>query len=592
MKKIITLILLFISLISIGQTGNVSQKIKDLNDLYNKRKFQKVEILSKEILNNQYGKPTNEDKCNTLSLLSSILIWDDYENKNYELGYNYTLELLDLWKNGMDGFPDKESNIQKITTLINDLENKHPELKTSKVVSSQSLSSQKSNSNEPNSSTKTDTATNKETETTKPVSDDKTVTLTVSGTGKTLEEAKLNALRSAIEQAFGAFISSKTEILNDNLIKDEIVSVASGNVQKYDIVSQVEVPSLGYAITLSATVSISKLTSFAESKGVVVEFKGGLFAANIKLQKFNEKAEEIAIRNLMEISFVLLEKSIDYKLDVSAPTLVEGKVDIYNVLFTVSPIANRNYIEFTNFLKNSIEKISLNETDANNIISTGKKISYLVIDSKLYKLRSNISIQYVLKFLMGSRLLTTSFEINSNLGVVKYSLNEILDFERKGNRVALFEKCFLKATFIGKTENGRDLENSLLRFGGEDWFWNWVRWTDSEKMDATMLFPLLLKESNIKGNIFSNDIQPFFNNGELVNSRIEIPELNIREDVNFWGFNIENPLLISMSWENNNYLIMKEYNIKDLEKLDGFKVEKIDFSKYINNLSKLIKSTK
>ena len=200
MKKIITLILLFISLISIGQTGNVSQKIKDLNDLYNKRKFQKVEILSKEILNNQYGKPTNEDKCNTLSLLSSILIWDDYENKNYELGYNYTLELLDLWKNGMDGFPDKESNIQKITTLINDLENKHPELKTSKVVSSQSLSSQKSNSNEPNSSTKTDTATNKETETTKPVSDDKTVTLTVSGTGKTLEEAKLNALRSAIEK--------------------------------------------------------------------------------------------------------------------------------------------------------------------------------------------------------------------------------------------------------------------------------------------------------------------------------------------------------------------------------------------------------
>ena len=45
--------------------------------------------------------------------------------------------------------------------------------------------------------------------------DDKTVTLTVSGTGKTLEEAKKNALRSAIEQAFGAFISSKTEILND-----------------------------------------------------------------------------------------------------------------------------------------------------------------------------------------------------------------------------------------------------------------------------------------------------------------------------------------------------------------------------------------
>ena len=116
--------------------------------------------------------------------------------------------------------------------------------------------------------------------------EDKTVTLTVSGTGKTLEEAKTNALRSAIEQAFGAFISSKTEILNDNLVKDEIVSVANGNVQKYDIVSQVELQNIGYAITLSATVSISKLTSFAESKGVEVEFKGGMFAQNIKLQKY------------------------------------------------------------------------------------------------------------------------------------------------------------------------------------------------------------------------------------------------------------------------------------------------------------------
>jgi hypothetical protein len=60
--------------------------------------------------------------------------------------------------------------------------------------------------------------------------EDKTVTLVVSGQGKTQDEAKQNALRSAIEQAFGAFISSKTEILNDNLVKDEIVSLTNGNI--------------------------------------------------------------------------------------------------------------------------------------------------------------------------------------------------------------------------------------------------------------------------------------------------------------------------------------------------------------------------
>ena len=159
--------------------------------------------------------------------------------------------------------------------------------------------------------------------------------MTVSGTGKTHEEAKTNALRSAIEQAFGAFISSKTEILNDNLVKDEIISVANGNVQKYDIVSQVELPKIGYAITLSATVSISKLTSFAESKGVEVEFKGGMFAQNIKLQKLNEQSEEKATKNLVEVYSQLLENSFDYSLVSSEPVLVEGQSDVYKINFNI-----------------------------------------------------------------------------------------------------------------------------------------------------------------------------------------------------------------------------------------------------------------
>ena len=107
--------------------------------------------------------------------------------------------------------------------------------------------------------------------------DDKTVTLVVSGQGKTQDEAKQNALRSAIEQAFGTFISSKTEILNDNLVKDEIVSVTNGNIQKYEVLSEVQIPDGGYATSLKAIVSVSKLTSFCASKGVAIKFKDESF---------------------------------------------------------------------------------------------------------------------------------------------------------------------------------------------------------------------------------------------------------------------------------------------------------------------------
>ena len=96
--------------------------------------------------------------------------------------------------------------------------------------------------------------------------DDKTVTLVVSGQGKTQDEAKQNALRSAIEQAFGTFISSKTEILNDSLVKDEMVSVTNGNIQKFEILSEGKIQNSEYSINLKATVSVSKLTTFIESK--------------------------------------------------------------------------------------------------------------------------------------------------------------------------------------------------------------------------------------------------------------------------------------------------------------------------------------
>ena len=41
----------------------------------------------------------------------------------------------------------------------------------------------------------------------------------------------LQARSSAVEEAFRVFVSTKTEILNDQLAIDEITSVSSGNIQ-------------------------------------------------------------------------------------------------------------------------------------------------------------------------------------------------------------------------------------------------------------------------------------------------------------------------------------------------------------------------
>ncbi len=148
---------------------------------------------------------------------------------------------------------------------------------------------------------------------------DKVVTLTVSGQGDTPDEARQSALRNAIEQAFGTFISSHTEILNDQLVKEEIVSVSNGNIQAFEVLSELAIPGGGYE-HLFATVSISRLTSFVESKGVAVEFKGALFAMNIKQQLLNEESELKAMTELADVLKQISDKSFDYFISAGEPT--------------------------------------------------------------------------------------------------------------------------------------------------------------------------------------------------------------------------------------------------------------------------------
>ena len=407
MKKTVSIILIFLSTFCYSQNDVVKEKIKDLNDLYGRRKFQKVEILSKEILNNQYGTPTNEDKCNVLALYTSLLIWDDYENRNYKLGYDYILDLSDLWKNGMNDFPLKDSNIVKINDLIKDLEKKHPELINSKKETpSLLIKSTEANINSSSS----------------PNESNKTVTLTVSGTGKTLEEAKLNALRSAIEQAFGAFISSKTEILNDNLVKDEIISVSNGNVQKYDIVSQVEIPNNGFAITLNAIVSISKLTSFVESKGVVSELKGNLFAFNVKNQILNEKNEEKSIFELVQIIKQLYDSSLEYKIMTRQPISVDNENINWKIRSDISVSFNNNIFSLSDYLINTLNSVNMTSSEVENYKSLNKKSFPISIASAKNKfsyinLRSIKSYNLILEMISYFDNSLYEFKISNGLDV-------------------------------------------------------------------------------------------------------------------------------------------------------------------------------
>lgn len=143
----------------------------------------------------------------------------------------------------------------------------------------------------------------------------KNLTLVVTSDGATKDDAIKNALREAVEQTYGVFVSANTDILNDEIIRDEIATVSSGNIKSYKELS-VSQSDNKTTVTLEATVSVGKLISYAKSKGAEVEFDGASMYADIELQELYKQNEEKAIETILPEIKNLFNQGYDYELEI------------------------------------------------------------------------------------------------------------------------------------------------------------------------------------------------------------------------------------------------------------------------------------
>lgn len=229
--------------------------------------------------------------------------------------------------------------------------------------------------------------------------EDKIVTLVVNGSGKTQDEAKQNALRSAIEQAFGVFISSKTEILNDQIVADQMSSISSGNIRSFEMLNEAQLTDERYGVTLKAQVSVSKLMSFVESKGIAIEIKGGVFALNIKQQLLNEQGEVKAVAELIDMLHEPLKKCFDYKIESGDPKSLDSESKNWEMVLAVTSICNKNIDFCANYFMKTLEAISLSNTEVETYKSLNKPLFSLKIEysgkKNVYYLRKEISVSAI-----------------------------------------------------------------------------------------------------------------------------------------------------------------------------------------------------
>lgn len=82
----------------------------------------------------------------------------------------------------------------------------------------------------------------------------------VAGEGRTAEEARTVAFRVAVEQAIGSIMSSETEVRNGRVVRDEIISYASGYVDRYEVISQ-DANQIGVRVSMRVWVRKSTLSN-------------------------------------------------------------------------------------------------------------------------------------------------------------------------------------------------------------------------------------------------------------------------------------------------------------------------------------------
>lgn len=161
------------------------------------------------------------------------------------------------------------------------------------------------------------------------------VTLTTIGNGRTEDEATLRALRNALEQTFGTFVSANTSIVNDELVRDEIAATSKGNVKSYQKLSVVKLPDRTTSVTLKATISINKLISYARNNGSRAEFAGQTYAMNVKLLKLQQQNAYKTLDVMKDNIIALCHNIFDFDIKL-------GTIKKYDV-FTFSPSMLRYY---------------------------------------------------------------------------------------------------------------------------------------------------------------------------------------------------------------------------------------------------------
>jgi hypothetical protein len=248
---------------------------------------------------------------------------------------------------------------------------------------------------------------------------EKNIMITASGRGKSKEDAKRAALRSTIDQVIDVFFPSKSELLKDQFIKDQIIAAGNGNIKSYTLLKESQLPDNSWSLTLKAEVSVTKLASFIEAKGISTEFNGGIFAMNIKQQLLNEQSEIKAINEMIDLIQKYMELSFDFTINSGEPKSADEESKNWKIPITVTAITNKNMDFCASHCIKTLQSLSLSDEEVSNYKNLNKAIFNVVViyngTNYSFYLRKNTSFSALDKLFEKWEYYTRLFKVESGI---------------------------------------------------------------------------------------------------------------------------------------------------------------------------------
>ncbi|NPD86776.1 hypothetical protein HNS38_18580 [Lentimicrobium sp. L6] len=176
------------------------------------------------------------------------------------------------------------------------------------------------------------------------------------GYGANPELALEKALQNAVEQAAGAYVSSITEIENDEIIKDEVLSLSHGFIKEHRKLSESKFDD-EYKVVVAAIIVEKQMMESLEASGVKVKYQTSGLVSDLKAWDKMKDDEYNMAKALFDVHEMKDYGIIwDYNLRMGEPQRSGSNYSIKGVL---SAQTNANYsIEFYN-LKRILSELAL-----------------------------------------------------------------------------------------------------------------------------------------------------------------------------------------------------------------------------------------